>query len=135
MLIQNEDRLTVMSVFFRGRRRAERSSCEEHRLQSLMMRLHFYACSVVALALPKLIAQENQPFEKLPQPYRTLRDWAQFPAVHGIVWPAAVTAVEPDHAGHIYVVYRCLENSRAGRTEDPILKFDRSGKLLCVGSA
>ena len=95
-----------------------------------MMRFYFFVCLAATLALPILNAQEKQPFEKLPQPYRTIRDWAQFPAVQGIVWPAAVTAVEPDHAGNIYVVYRCFDNSCAGRTEDPILKFDRSGKLL-----
>ena len=75
-------------------------------------------------------AQGPRPAEKLPQPYRTIRDWGQFPAVQGIVWPASVTAVEPDRNRNIYVVYRCFENSCVGRTEDPILKIDKSGKLL-----
>jgi sugar lactone lactonase YvrE len=43
---------------------------------------------------------------------------------------AAVTAVEPAPGGIIYVVHRCFENSCAGRTEPPILKYDRNGKLL-----
>jgi DNA-binding beta-propeller fold protein YncE len=77
-----------------------------------------------------LNAQDSRPLEKLTQPYRTIRDWAEFPAVQGIVWPASVTAVEPDRFGNIYVIYRCFENSCVGRTEDPILKFDKSGKLL-----
>jgi sugar lactone lactonase YvrE len=46
-----------------------------------------------------------------------------------VTW-AAVTAVEPSPDGSIYVVHRCFENSCAGRPEDPILKFDREGKLL-----
>jgi DNA-binding beta-propeller fold protein YncE len=63
----------------------------------------------------------------LPQPYRTTRDWGQLPP--GVVW-AAVTAVESAPDGTIYVVHRCFENSCAGRKEDPILKYDRSGALL-----
>src|SRR5579862_6416808 len=43
---------------------------------------------------------------------------------------AAVTAVEPSPDGSIYVIHRCFANSCAGRTEPPILKFDKSGKLL-----
>jgi DNA-binding beta-propeller fold protein YncE len=43
---------------------------------------------------------------------------------------AAVTAVEPAPDGTIYVVHRCFENSCAGRTEAPILKYDRDGRLL-----
>jgi DNA-binding beta-propeller fold protein YncE len=41
-----------------------------------------------------------------------------------------VTAVEPAPDGSIYVIHRCFANSCAGRTEAPILKYDRSGKLL-----
>ena len=63
----------------------------------------------------------------LPQPYRTVRNWAQLPA--GMKW-AAVTAVEPAPDGSVYVVHRCFANSCAGRSEPPILKFDKSGKLI-----
>jgi DNA-binding beta-propeller fold protein YncE len=64
----------------------------------------------------------------LPQTYRTTRDWGQLPP--GMKW-AAVTAVEPSPDGRIiYVVHRCFDNSCTGRAEPPILKFDRSGKLL-----
>ena len=72
-------------------------------------------------------AQQNAPRNDLPQPYRTTRDWGQLPP--GVAW-AAVTAVEPAPDGTIYVVHRCFENSCAGRTEAPILKYDASGKLL-----
>lgn len=71
---------------------------------------------------------ERVPGERnLPQPYRTVTDWAHPP--HGLPW-AAVTGVEAGADGNIYVLYRCHENSCAGRPEDPILKFDKSGKLL-----
>lgn len=83
--------------------------------------------SAVACALA---AQPFRPQEQLPQPYRTVRNWAQMPDAKGLVWPAAVSAIEPDGRGHVYVVHRCHENSCAGRSEDPILKFDMDGKLL-----
>ena len=70
---------------------------------------------------------QNAVRNDLPQPYRTTRDWGQLPP--GVAW-AAVTAVEPAPDGIIYVVHRCFENSCAGRTEAPILKYDRNGKLL-----
>lgn len=64
----------------------------------------------------------------LPQPYTTTRDWGELPP--GTSW-AAVTAIEPSPDGRfIYVVHRCVDNSCAGRPEDPILKFDYGGRLL-----
>jgi DNA-binding beta-propeller fold protein YncE len=65
----------------------------------------------------------------LPQPYRTTRDWGELPV--GVKW-AAVTAVEPAPDGTIYVVHRCFANSCAGRSEAPILKYNRDGKLLAT---
>src|SRR5688572_9794395 len=67
------------------------------------------------------------PRNDLPQPYRTTRDWGELPA--GMKWPA-VTAVEPAPDASIFVVQRCFENSCAGRSEPPILKYNRDGKLL-----
>ncbi|MGE0812362.1 MAG: peptidyl-alpha-hydroxyglycine alpha-amidating lyase family protein [Vicinamibacterales bacterium] len=67
------------------------------------------------------------PRNDLPQPYRTTRDWGQLPP--GVTW-AAVTAIEPAPDGTIYVVHRCVDNSCEGRTEPPILVFDRAGRLL-----
>jgi DNA-binding beta-propeller fold protein YncE len=47
------------------------------------------------------------------------------------VW-AAVTAIEPASDGTIYVIHRCFENSCAGRSEAPIIKYDSSGKILAT---
>src|SRR5580700_3056639 len=101
------------------------------KMQSTRLWMAVAVTLVYALGVGEIGAQDsvnanaNRPqTEKLPQTYRTIRDWAQFPAVKGIVWPAAVTAIEPDRTGNIYVIYRCVENSCAGRSEDPILKFD-----------
>ncbi|NQV69775.1 MAG: hypothetical protein HQ498_07090 [Pseudohongiella sp.] len=64
----------------------------------------------------------------LPRPYETQRDWGELPQDSN--W-AAVTAVEPSPDGRfIYVIHRCVNNSCAGRSEAPILKYDYTGKLL-----
>src|SRR5579871_818279 len=83
--------------------------------------------SAFAQSNVRTIGDPNKPLNDLPTPYRTVRDWGQLPA--GMKW-AAVTAVEPSPDGSIYVIHRCFANSCAGRTEPPILKFDKSGKLL-----
>ena len=72
-------------------------------------------------------AQDSAPKNDLPQPYRTTRDWGELPS--GVKW-AAVTAIEQAPDGSIYVIERCFENSCAGRTEPPILKYNKDGKLL-----
>jgi sugar lactone lactonase YvrE len=94
-----------------------------------MRRAAHLALLVVAamLTTSALARQSSAPRNDLPQPYKTTRDWGELPA--GMKW-AAVTAVEPAPGGIIYVVHRCFENSCAGRTEPPILKYDRNGKLL-----
>src|SRR5262245_21411418 len=70
---------------------------------------------------------DRSPRNDLPQPYRTTRDWGQLPP--GVKW-AAVTAIEPAADGTIFVIHRCFANSCAGRSEDPILKYDAEGRLL-----
>jgi DNA-binding beta-propeller fold protein YncE len=67
------------------------------------------------------------PINDLPNPYRTVRDWGKPPG--GAPW-AAVTAVEIAKDGGIFVIHRCSGNSCVGRPEPPILKFDKSGRLL-----
>jgi sugar lactone lactonase YvrE len=83
---------------------------------------------VIAAAAMLFGAQaQTNPINDLPNPYLTVRDWGKPPG--GAPW-AAVTAVEVAADGGIYVVHRCSGNSCAGRSEPPILKFDKSGKLL-----
>jgi DNA-binding beta-propeller fold protein YncE len=77
---------------------------------------------------PKTDPVANPPKNDLPQPYKTTRDWGELPP--GIKKWAAVTAVEAAPDGTIYVIHRCFENSCAGRSEAPILKYNAQGKLL-----
>jgi sugar lactone lactonase YvrE len=75
-----------------------------------------------------VMGDPHKPVNDLPQPYRTERNWGELPPEIKS-WPA-VTAIEPSPDGSIYVIERCNENSCAGRTEPPILKYDKNGKLL-----
>src|SRR4029079_13218421 len=84
---------------------------------------------VIAVIEATLSAQSQMPRNDLPQPYKTTRDWGQLPP--GVVW-AAVTAIEPAPDGTIYVIHRCFENSCAGRSEAPIIRYDASGKILAT---
>jgi len=94
----------------------------------MLLRIVILALMTATVCTQSTSAQQQSTVRNdLPQPYRTTRDWGQLPA--GVVW-AAVTAVEPAPDGTIYVIHRCFENSCAGRKEDPILKYDKSGKLL-----
>ena len=54
----------------------------------------------------------------LPNPYRPVENWAQLPA--GMEW-GQVISVQPDAHGNIWVFHR---------KDPPILKFDRTGKLI-----
>ena len=84
--------------------------------------------AALALTLTEAAGQRSVAVRNdLPQPYRTTRDWGELPP--GVKW-AAVTAIEPAPDGTIFVVHRCFANSCAERSEAPILKYDRSGKLL-----
>jgi sugar lactone lactonase YvrE len=76
-----------------------------------------------------LSAQVNDPYlnNNLPNPYRTVRDWAELPK--GTTWPAITGALQgPD--GNVYVLGRCNENSCAGRKEPPVLVYNSAGKLV-----
>ncbi len=86
------------------------------------------AAAVLTLFVAGSTAQEAQPRNDLPQPYRTTRDWgARPPSIPA--WPA-VSAVEVSPDGSIYVVERCHDNSCEGRSEPPILKYNASGALV-----
>jgi sugar lactone lactonase YvrE len=86
--------------------------------------------AVAILVAKAAVAQtERQPSNDLPRPYTTTRDWGELPT--GVKW-AAVTAIEPAPDGTIFVVHRCFENSCAGRSEAPILKYNAAGKLLAA---
>src|SRR4051812_14800840 len=82
---------------------------------------------VTGMSFAAALSSDAPPRNDLPQPYRTTRDWGELPA--GVKW-AAVTAIEQAPDGSIFVIHRCFENSCIGRSEAPILKYNKAGKLL-----
>ena len=63
-----------------------------------------------------------------PNPSRTVEGWAQLPV--GRVW-GSTSAVAIDRDGvSVWVAERCGQNSCVGSELDPILLFDRTGRLV-----
>jgi len=67
----------------------------------------------------------------LPNPYRTIENWAQLP--EGRIW-GATSAVYIDRDGiSVWVADRCEENARGCAINDhldPIMKFDADGNMV-----
>jgi DNA-binding beta-propeller fold protein YncE len=80
--------------------------------------------SLIAVASATLGCFAQAPNSQ-PNPYHAVDNWAQL----GRPW-GSTSAVDIDRTGHIWVAERCGANSCAGSDLDPILEFDRSGKLL-----
>ena len=72
-------------------------------------------------------AADVEPTNSLPNPYRTIADWANLP--NGRSW-GSTAGVSVDRNGNIWVAERCGANTCAGSNLAPILEFDPSGKLL-----
>lgn len=72
-------------------------------------------------------ADSNPASNDLPNPYRTMTNWAQLP--DGRKWGStAGVDIGPD--GNIWAYDRCGANNCGDSKLDPILEFDTSGKLL-----
>ena len=84
-----------------------------------------------------LVAQTQYPKQtQLPNPYRLVENWPTLPKnMNGGRWGELIRA-DIDPKGDIWVFHRCFNTEPAGaatcvgRSEPPILEFDRSGKLL-----
>ena len=75
-----------------------------------------------------LFAQNVSPENSKPNPYRTIENWAKLP--EGRTW-GSTSAVEIDRDGRsVWVAERCGANSCAGKTDDSVLHFDATGKLI-----
>ncbi|HKT81544.1 MAG TPA: hypothetical protein VJP86_15060, partial [Vicinamibacterales bacterium] len=75
-------------------------------------------------------AQSSNPTDALPNPFRSIDDFFKLP--DGRTW-GAVSAVDIDKDGtSIWIAERCGGNSNcmARPTVDPILLYDKSGKLV-----
>jgi len=74
-----------------------------------------------------VFAQPSAEPNSQPNPYRTIENWEKLPEGRA---SGSTSGVDVDRHGNIWVADRCGANSCAGKTEDPILQFDSSGKLL-----
>ena len=82
----------------------------------------FILCSV----LP--VAAQNGPTNNLPNPYRSVENWAKMPP--GRNWGStAGVAIDPDGKS-VWVAERCGANSCRNSSLDPILKFDPNGRMV-----
>lgn len=86
------------------------------------------AAALVSAISGAVLAQSPAPTNDLPNPYASIKTWAQMPA--GRTWGStAGVAVDPDGKS-IWVAERCGANSCVGSNLDPILKFDATGKMV-----
>ena len=80
--------------------------------------------AILAVIGASVFAQDNSK----PNPYRTIENWAKLP--DGRIW-GSTSAVDIDRDGRsVWVGERCGANSCAGKTDDSVLHFDASGKLI-----
>ncbi|MBI3792799.1 MAG: hypothetical protein HY275_18225 [Gemmatimonadetes bacterium] len=91
----------------------------------------FLLASVCALATPAAARAQGTaiaPANDLPNPYRTVENWARLP--DGLAW-GSTSAVDVDKDGtSIWVAERCGTNSCLGSPRNPIMKFDASGRMV-----
>lgn len=84
------------------------------------------AAFVFCSALP--VVAQNSPTNNLPNPYRAVENWAKMPA--GRNWGStAGVAIDPDGKS-VWVAERCSANNCRNSSLDPILKFDRDGRMV-----
>jgi sugar lactone lactonase YvrE len=93
------------------------------------MRLPLLALAVVAGGIGAASAAAQQvPINDGPNPYKTVEGWAKMP--EGRTW-GSLSAVDIDKDGvSIWVAERCGANDCVGSPLDPVLKFDKDGKLV-----
>ena len=91
-------------------------------------RLAALAGALAGLGAPAAAQTSLRPTNDLPNPYRTIENWAKMPA--GRTW-GATSAVEIDPDGtSIWVAERCGANTCAGSKLDPVLEFDSTGTMV-----
>ena len=96
-----------------------------HTLRTLgaLTALAFTASSTAAQS-----SADMPPVNDLPNPYRTVENWAKLP--EGRTWGStSAVDVAPD-GKHIWVAERCSVNHCVGSNLDPIMLFDTNGNVV-----
>jgi streptogramin lyase len=90
--------------------------------------LRFAAIALFTISAGVVYSQTTAPTNSLPDPYRSVENWAKMP--QGRTWGSTAGVwIDPDGAS-VWVAERCGANSCLGSNLDPVLKFDASGKLV-----
>ena len=90
--------------------------------------LTFAALGISSLSAIGAAQATMAPVNDLPNPYKTVTDWAKLPS--GRTW-GATSAVDIDRDGKsIWMAERCGTNSCATSNLDPVMKFDPNGNVV-----
>jgi sugar lactone lactonase YvrE len=81
-----------------------------------------------AQPIDKGVAQPAAPTNSLPNPYRSVENWARMP--EGRTWGSSAGVYVDPTGTSVWVAERCGANSCVGSDLPPILRFDMSGRLL-----
>jgi sugar lactone lactonase YvrE len=74
------------------------------------------------------VAHPAAPLNSLPNPYRSVENWARMP--EGRTWGSSAGVYVDPSGTSVWVAERCGANSCAASELAPILRFDMSGRLL-----
>ena len=83
--------------------------------------------TAIVLSVVGAHAQSTPAPNSQPNPYQNIMPFGQLPS--GRAW-GNNSAVDVDALGHVWTADKCGALSCAGRTEDPVMEFDASGRLL-----
>jgi streptogramin lyase len=101
---------------------------KSHTTTVSLQSLRFAAVALFAISAGAVYSQTTAPTNSLPDPYRSVENWAKMP--QGRTWGSTAGVwIDPDGAS-VWVAERCGANSCLGSNLDPVLKFDSSGKLV-----
>jgi sugar lactone lactonase YvrE len=107
--------------------------------------VRFAIVATLAVAAGAVYSQSNEPVNSLPNPYRSITDWAKMPA--GRTWGSTAGVGIDRDGSSVWVAERCgafappstmkpgVPFACDGSSLDPILKFDGSGKLVTAFGA
>ncbi len=87
----------------------------------------FAIAAVVVLSVAATQTQTTPAPNSQPNPYQNIAKWGQLPAER--VW-GNTSAIDVDAQGDVWAADKCGAALCTDRTEDPIMEFDASGKLL-----
>ncbi|HVZ47279.1 MAG TPA: hypothetical protein VG916_00720, partial [Gemmatimonadaceae bacterium] len=92
------------------------------------MRSPLLTVLAAGVAFAPALGAQMAPVNDPPNPYRTVEGWARMP--DGREWGStSAVAIDRDGAS-IWVAERCGQNDCVGSDLDPVLHFDKDGKLI-----